>query len=203
MLCELFSGAPMPVLVLNDDPRWQLVFDTELGWMHLAASLSGVQTLRFGYESLNELRATLSTAAWAKVTLLKNPRQLKQELSGVPAWLSKLVVALCDYAVGNKVDFSRFPLHLPPKTEFQQSVIDACRAIPRGETRTYGQLAVKAGSPGAARAVGQVMATNCLPLLIPCHRVVGSNGLHGFSAPGGLATKQRLLEIEQGLATLV
>ena len=79
-------------------------------------------------------------------------------------------------------------------------MIDACRAIPRGETLTYGQLAAKAGYPGAARAVGQVMARNCLPLLIPCHRVVGSNGLHGFSAPGGLATKQRLLEIEGQLA---
>jgi len=193
----------MPTPMVKHDQAWQLVFETELGWMQLVAYQVGVATLRFGYESLSNLRATLSTQDWAGVTLLKSPRRAKQELVDAPAWLPKLVAALCDYATGSEVDFSRFPLALPPKTQFQQRVIGACRAIPRGETRTYGDLAAKAGSPGAARAVGQVMATNRLPLLIPCHRVVGSNGLHGFSAPGGLATKQRLLEIEQGLASLV
>jgi methylated-DNA-[protein]-cysteine S-methyltransferase len=62
---------------------------------------------------------------------------------------------------------------------------------------TYGQLARRVGSPAAARAVGSTMARNRLPLVIPCHRVVGSGGqLRGFSAPGGVAVKQRLLQME-------
>lgn len=193
----------MPTPSSPQNQKWQLVFDTELGWMYLVASRSGAETLRFGFESLSELRATLSPAAWAGVTLLDKPVQGKRDLGEAPAWLPKLVAALHDFAAGEEIDFTRFPIQLAPKTPFQQRVIDACRAIPRGETRTYGQLAAKARAPGAARAVGQVMARNCLPLLIPCHRVVGSNGLHGFSAPGGLATKQRLLELEQDIVSLV
>jgi len=72
-----------------------------------------------------------------------------------------------------------------------------CHAIPVGETRTYGQLAKLAGSPHAARAVGGAMARNRWPLIVPCHRVVGSSGkLTGYSGEGGLKTKHWLLEHE-------
>jgi methylated-DNA-[protein]-cysteine S-methyltransferase len=193
----------MPTPSTPHHKPWQLVFETELGWMYLVAGERGAEALRFGFESLSELRATLSTTGWTNVTVLNKRTQEIHDLGEAPAWLPELVAALRDFAAGEENDFTRFPIQLPPKTPFQQRVIDACRAIPRGETLTYGQLAAKARAPGAARAVGQVMAKNCLPLLIPCHRVVGSNGLHGFSAPGGLATKQRLLELEQGLTSLV
>ncbi len=92
-----------------------------------------------------------------------------------------------------------FPLEiawdaLPP---FQRAVLQAVAAIPYGETRTYGQIAAAIGRPKAARAVGRAVATNPMPIVIPCHRVVGSNGaLHGYSGPGGLATKARLLALE-------
>lgn len=83
-------------------------------------------------------------------------------------------------------------------TTFAQAVLKACVKIRPGTTLSYGELATKAGFPKAARAVGGVMACNRLPLIIPCHRVVAANGaLTGYSAPGGIATKKRLLEHEQ------
>jgi methylated-DNA-[protein]-cysteine S-methyltransferase len=88
-------------------------------------------------------------------------------------------------------------LDLADYSPFQSAVVQHCRRIPIGQTITYGELARRAGSPGAARAVGQVMACNRFPLIVPCHRVVGANGsLGGFSARNGLNMKRRLLRIE-------
>jgi methylated-DNA-[protein]-cysteine S-methyltransferase len=190
----------MAKMLAVQQPTWQLVFETELGWMCLAASPKGVISLKFRYPTLTALRAAHSASEWSEITILGKPAHDKHALAGAPVWLPKLVTALRDYAAGEEVDFTKFPLDLAAKTPFQQRVINACRAIPRGQTLTYGKLAAKARAPGAARAVGSVMARNGLPLLIPCHRVVGSNGLHGFSAPGGLATKQLLLDLERELA---
>jgi methylated-DNA-[protein]-cysteine S-methyltransferase len=82
-------------------------------------------------------------------------------------------------------------------SDFNQQVLRGCYQIPCGQTLTYGQLAAKVGSPQAARAVGLAMKRNRWPLLIPCHRVVGSNGkLVGYSGVGGLVTKRRLLDLE-------
>lgn len=101
------------------------------------------------------------------------------------------------YAQGDSGFFSNWPLALPRMTRFQSSIVAACRAIPYGQVRTYGELAAAAGSPGAARAVGQVMAANRVPMLVPCHRVVGAGGrLGGFSAPQGIVLKERMLAIE-------
>jgi methylated-DNA-[protein]-cysteine S-methyltransferase len=183
-------------------PLRRLVFETELGWMLLVASQKGVVSLKFRYPTLTALRADSSSSEWSDVRVLGKPAQEKRELIDVPSWLSELVKSLRLYAAGQQVDFSKFPLDLAAKTPFQQRVIKACCAIPRGQTMTYGKLAVKAKAPGAARAVGSVMARNELALLIPCHRVVGSNGLHGFSLPGGIATKQLLLDLERERASM-
>ena len=76
-------------------------------------------------------------------------------------------------------------------------VIAACRRIPWGETRSYGDLATECGSPGAARAVGSVMAKNRYPLIVPCHRVLAAGGdIGGYSAADGLVMKRRLLAAE-------
>ena len=84
--------------------------------------------------------------------------------------------------------------HLGP---FARQVAQRCRQIPVGKTMTYGELAAACGSPAAARAVGNVMSSNRFPLIIPCHRVVGSNGsLGGFSAPQGIELKRKLLRAE-------
>lgn len=82
---------------------------------------------------------------------------------------------------------------LPP---FCAAALNAARRIPYGQTATYREIARRLGNPAASRAVGQAMARNPVPIVIPCHRVVSSTGLGGFSAPGGLAMKTRLLAME-------
>jgi methylated-DNA-[protein]-cysteine S-methyltransferase len=108
--------------------------------------------------------------------------------------VAALVEKLQAYFDGEAVDFDE-PLDKSIGTEFQRRVWAITRAIPRGQTRTYGQIARQAGSPGAARAVGQSMARNPWPIVVPCHRVVGSDGsLTGFG--GGVEMKHRMLAME-------
>ncbi len=110
----------------------------------------------------------------------------------------RLADRIWDYFRGVRVEFDDFVLDLSCTSPFQLDVIEACRRIPYGEVRTYGELAALAGSPRAARAVGNVMRTNRFPIIVPCHRVVRSGGqLGGFSAPDGISLKRRLLELEQ------
>lgn len=81
-------------------------------------------------------------------------------------------------------------------TPFQKKVLTALRRVPYGQTISYGELAKNIGSPKASRAVGQANARNPIPIVIPCHRVIGSNGkLTGFG--GGIEVKQALLDLEQ------
>lgn len=84
-------------------------------------------------------------------------------------------------------------------TEFDRSVWRLERRIAWGRTRTYGQLAAELGKPGAARAVGGATGRNPILIAVPCHRVLGTAGLGGFSAPGGVRTKRQLLDLESGL----
>lgn len=110
--------------------------------------------------------------------------------------LPKLQTQLQKYFDGGCLDF-QVRIDLGSGSTFQREITQACRTIPFGETLTYGQLADLAGHPGAARAVGSVMANNLIPLVIPCHRVVAAGGkLGGFSSPGGNSTKKRLLQLE-------
>ncbi len=104
-----------------------------------------------------------------------------------------LVRQLEEYFAGKRKDFD---LELAPEgSELQQEVWRELLAIPSGETRSYGQLAKKLGRPGAARAVGRANATNPIPVIIPCHRVIGADGkLTGFG--GGLPMKKQLLRLE-------
>jgi len=103
------------------------------------------------------------------------------------------------YFDGACVNFSRdIPLALDGFSSFGISVLTTCKAIEFGQTITYGQLAKKSDRPNASRAVGSALAKNPLPLIIPCHRVIRSDGgLGGFSAPGGVKLKKRMLELER------
>ena len=95
-------------------------------------------------------------------------------------------------------ELEEFDLQLDPGgNALEREVFDAMSAIPYGQTRTYGDIALQLNRPGAARAVGRAMATNPFPVVIPCHRVVGSNGsLTGFG--GGVEMKARMLKMENG-----
>jgi len=100
------------------------------------------------------------------------------------------------YFAGEAVTFD-VPLDLTGVTSFRRRVLKACASIPYGETVSYADLARRVSAPGAARAVGGAMAANPLPLVIPCHRVLRSDGaLGGFSAPQGVSLKKRMLNME-------
>jgi methylated-DNA-[protein]-cysteine S-methyltransferase len=98
---------------------------------------------------------------------------------------------------GDAQDLSQIPLDFAKAPPFHRKVYAALLSVPSGKTVTYAELARRAGSPGAVRAVGQAMAKNPIPIVVACHRVLAAgNGAGGFSAPGGTATKTRLLAIE-------
>ncbi len=116
------------------------------------------------------------------------------------ALLPRFARQVVDYFAGRVVSFD-VPVDLSAVTPFRRRVLMACRRVPYGKTVSYADLARRAGSPGAARAVGSAMAHNPIPLVIPCHRVLASGGgLGGFSASRGVALKEQMLELEGTLA---
>ena len=160
---------------------------TAFGWVGIAWSHQGLVSITL--PSSLEADALEQLPPPAR-TIPDTPRGL--DLSG-------LVGKLQRYFEGQKVVFGE-PLDPSIGTGFQRRVWQLTRDIPRGQTRTYGQIARLAGSPGAARAVGQAMARNPWPIIVPCHRVLGSDGsLTGFG--GGVDMKRRMLQLE-GAAVL-
>ena len=164
--------------------KWD-VFRTSAGWVSAVVSENGVRRM-----ALPEPTAEEATRAVAP------------ELDGAErdeasvAWLRRRV---CAYFKGEEADLTDVPVDIADAPPFFRRAWEACRSIPAGETRSYGWLAEAAGSPGAARAAGQSMARNPAPLVIPCHRVVASDGsLHGFGGRGGLTMKAELLALEAG-----
>lgn len=118
--------------------------------------------------------------------------------SRAPAWLRPIVKQLGRLLErGEALEWEEIPLDFTGITPFHEKIYREALKIPCGRVASYAELARRAGSPLAARAVGQAMARNPLPLVVPCHRVLNSGGkLGGFSAPGGLHSKERLLELE-------
>jgi O-6-methylguanine DNA methyltransferase len=116
-----------------------------------------------------------------------------QRDAAAPAWLTE---AIFDQIEGRR-DYPHFDLS--PLSAFQQRVLIATADIPRGQVRTYGQIAAAIGAPGAARAVGTALARNPVPLIIPCHRVVRAGGKLGNYGAGGQTMKRRLLDHEGAL----
>jgi methylated-DNA-[protein]-cysteine S-methyltransferase len=101
------------------------------------------------------------------------------------------------YFAGEIIEFKDIPVDLTSTPPFRFKALYAIRGIPYGTVRSYGQIAAECGSPCAARAVGGAMASNPVPVIIPCHRIVSNNGrLTGFSAPGGETAKMKLLKME-------
>ena len=114
----------------------------------------------------------------------------------------KLTALLARYFAGERVDFSAVPVAGARGSVFQRRVWQAMRAIPYGEVRTYAELAAQIGHPRAVRAVGNAAAANPVVILIPCHRIVRSDGTIG-NYSGGSVRKQQLLSLEQcGLQVL-
>jgi methylated-DNA-[protein]-cysteine S-methyltransferase len=119
------------------------------------------------------------------------------ESADMPAPIAGLVGLLRRYGAGETVDFSTVPVDLDGVDPFRRAIYDAARRLGFGETTTYGGLAEEAGYKGRAQDTGQALGRNPVPIVVPCHRILAAgNRIGGFSAPGGSAAKERLLEME-------
>jgi methylated-DNA-[protein]-cysteine S-methyltransferase len=178
-------AAPKSSVVASIQPPSLSVFETELGWFGLAGQGELVTRVFIGHASAEQVRSAAPRALAAGVALPESD------------WNPQLRRKFQDFARGIPTDFSDVKLDLERGTPFRKRVLQATRKIGYGRTLAYGEVAAKAGKPGAARAVGAVMASNEIPIIIPCHRVIASSGsIGGFSAPHGIELKRRLLEME-------
>jgi methylated-DNA-[protein]-cysteine S-methyltransferase len=174
-------------------------FSTDLGYMALATWGGEVVGLTFGHSRADQaIRSLKSFHAKNDIILFS---QAIQENSSEASFFNERVAQLLKrFSAGEPVDFDDITVSLSGMTHFQKRVVTACRGLGWGETASYGELAVRVGHPGAARAVGTVMRKNRVPLIVPCHRVLAAGGqLGGFSAPAGLTMKRRLLALEEGV----
>jgi methylated-DNA-[protein]-cysteine S-methyltransferase len=154
--------------------------ETPLGWMAIAFSESGLVGSTLPRPSQGEAVSQI-LALWPQASPAEEAIQPVKE-------------HLLRYFHGERVEFN-FPLDLRMGTPFRRKVWEEVRKIPWGQTRTYKEIAQEIGRPGAARAVGQALARNPLPIFIPCHRVIGATGdLVGFG--GGIELKRKLLALE-------
>lgn len=160
-----------------DEHTWTQ--QTPFGSIRVSASKDGVRSIRFGWEGAKP----------------RAPQD--QPENAVPAQFAKIAQRLERYFDGDAHALDDIDIDLGDlSNEFQRSVLTTLREmIGPGQTISYGELAAAVGHPGAARAVGTVMATNPVPIIIPCHRVLASDGtLSGYG--GGLDMKRELLRME-------
>lgn len=156
------------------------LFDTALGTGAVVASERGVRRVYLPHDSTCDL---IVRDGFGSVP----PSELTEQVSRM----------LMLYFKGERQLFDTTPVDLALSGKFRVFVLGLIRSIPFGVVKSYGEVACLAGSPKAARAVGAAMASNPVPIIIPCHRVIaGSGRLTGFTAPGGLGMKKFLLQME-------
>jgi methylated-DNA-[protein]-cysteine S-methyltransferase len=156
----------------------------------------GFVALAWNQGAVSGLRLPASTEESAEKAIL---RRLPLARRAVPSpEIAHLIGDVVRYFEGERIDFCAVPVDLGSQDPFFSSVYAEVRKLGWGETTTYGTVAKTLGAgPQAARDVGQAMARNPVPLIVPCHRVLAAGGkVGGFSAPGGSSSKVRMLEIE-------
>ena len=135
--------------------------------------------------------------AGTHITESRLARRSTAELADPPTAITALIDRVVRHLSGESQDFADVAVDLSRCEPFSREVYVAARAVPAGQTRSYGALARLLDQPGVAQAVGQALGNNPIPLIVPCHRIVAADGKGGgFSTHGGLATKARLLVIE-------
>jgi methylated-DNA-[protein]-cysteine S-methyltransferase len=162
------------------------VFETAMGFCAIAWSDAGVS------------RFQLPTRTAEATERLMRRRAFGAEPGAPPESIAAVVEAAKRYFAGEETDFSQVQVDLAGEDAFFARIYGALRRVDWGRTTTYGALAKEVGAGReAARDVGEAMARNPAPLIIPCHRVLAAGGkIGGFSAPGGSKTKARMLELE-------
>jgi methylated-DNA-[protein]-cysteine S-methyltransferase len=165
--------------------RGLALFDTPLGRCGIAWGERGVVGVQLPEASEAKTRARLRRR-FPDARESPPPPPVQQAIAGIVALLH-----------GEAIDLSAVALDMDGVPPFDLRVYDVARTILPGATLSYGDIAARLGLPGEARAVGQALAQNRFPLVVPCHRVLAAGGkVGGFSANGGIATKLRLLSIE-------
>ena len=160
-------------------------FETPIGVCGLAWNTVGLRAVQLPGEEPSRFRSSLARAA-PEAAAMPPPARVQQ-------WIA----AICGLLQGEPRDLHEVQLDMEAVSDFPRQVYELARQIRPGQTCTYGELARQTGKAGAARAVGLVRGQNPWPLVVPCHRVLAAGGgTGGFSAPGGVSTKLRLLEIE-------
>jgi methylated-DNA-[protein]-cysteine S-methyltransferase len=161
------------------------LFDTAIGRCGIAWSERGVARVSFPEKSEGATRERL-------VRRLPQAREMPP-----PPAIARAIAGIVALASGDKRDLADIALDMEGVPQFERRVYEAALRIPAGETLTYGDIAIRLGDRLLARDVGQALARNPFPIIVPCHRVLAAgNRIGGFSAPGGASTKQRLLAIE-------
>ncbi|MEV6770545.1 methylated-DNA--[protein]-cysteine S-methyltransferase [Nocardia sp. NPDC051030] len=164
------------------------LFDTAIGTCAIAWGASGV--FRFALPDGDPE----STRAY----ILRRHRTVDIREADPTPEIAEVITRIRAHLNGDLDDLQWIPLDMAALNDFDRAVYAVTRAIAPGHTLNYGAVANRIGAPHGAQAVGQSLGRNPIPLIVPCHRVLAAdNALTGFSAPGGLTTKQRLLEIER------
>ena len=159
--------------------KTSLIFASDWGWWGVEASSRGIAQVVLPQRSSHQVR-----------------KQLGNEENSASPLAEEAARQIQEYLYGQRQHFT-VPVDWEPILGFARHILEACAQIPYGETVSYAELARRAGKEGAGRAVGQALAANPVPILVPCHRVICVDGsLGGFS--GGLEMKRRLLELEGG-----
>jgi methylated-DNA-[protein]-cysteine S-methyltransferase len=167
---------------------WTL-FDTALGTCGIAWSDAGVTGMQLPEENRDATRERLLAKSGATGAATR--------AGAMPDFVADAIERTRAHLGGKLQSFTEVPLDLGEIGPFNAKVYRALQAVPAGSTVSYGELAAAAGSASASRAVGRAMATNPVPIFVPCHRVLAAEGKPGgFSAYGGVLTKERILEIE-------
>ena len=174
------------------------VFETPIG----ACAIAWRETADSGSQTV--VTAVQLPEATAQATESRIARKSgSSQRSSPPQEIAELIEKIRKHLQGEVQDFRRVAVDLDGATAFFRQVYEATREIPAGQTRTYGEIARALGQPAAAQEVGQAMAKNPVPIIVPCHRVSAAGGkLGGFSAPGGPATKAKLLALEGATVNL-
>jgi methylated-DNA-[protein]-cysteine S-methyltransferase len=163
------------------------VLETVIGFMGIAWSETGLIRLCLPERSREAVERRL----------LRHSGVAASNAGQQPRWVAQLIVSIEAYAKGEDVDFSGVPVDLAGVDDFRLAIYAAARKLAFGETTTYGELAKRAGHAGLARETGAALGANPVPLVIPCHRILAAGGkIGGFSAPGGSATKEKMLAME-------